>query len=135
MKKPSPKTPVTVPGKSRAMTGIPVADVVARVGDTAVAVVGLFTERQKTRQVIAGADAQKHNALEKTKQVRDEVSVQLKQLDVDDRQNERQHVKDMAELGLRAQQQADEREMRRARVEKEIIQAEDRLSPPRGQLE
>ncbi len=106
---------------------IAAGEVVTKVGNTVTAIANLFTEVQKTKQVVATSNAEIVKAVEQTAQVRIHGDVRIKEITTLDRQDERRHTEVMARLQLEAQALAGEQERRRAYVGKTIDQAEERL--------
>jgi tRNA G18 (ribose-2'-O)-methylase SpoU len=133
MKKPVPKnpagTPAKIPGKS---TPLPIPEIVGKMSDTVGAISGLLGEMQKTKQVVVNAEVEKFKSREETHRTLVKAGERHHELDNAELDSQRRHQQAMAEVQLRAEQYAIERDLIRQRVEKDITVAEDRIVPPLG---
>lgn len=126
MKKPVPKKSPQTPSKAPGiMAALPVTEIIGRVSDTVGAIYALRGEEQKTKQVIATMDTRKFEAREETHRTLIKAGERHHELDNAELDSERQHKQAMAELQLRAEHLAHERELVRQQAEKDITDTDD----------
>jgi len=120
--------------KKPAPTPLPIGEIVTSVGDAVTSLAGAYAEHQRTRQVVAQADRDKTIAVEETRRVLGEIDARRQGMQLQDNIHARDHEYRMAELQLRADENADARAQRLQRVEKVISEVTEHLPAPQGRL-
>lgn len=132
MRKPGATKSSRSPANTPVPTSLPAGEIANSVGGVVTAVAGAYAEHQRTKQVVAQADRDKTIAVEETRRVMGDIGVRCKALQVQDNMHARDHEYRMAELQLRADENAAARAERLQRVEKVIGEATERLPVPQG---
>lgn len=134
MRKPGSARPSTSSTKKPAPTPLPIGEIVTSVGSAFTSVADAYAEHQRTKQVVAQADRDKTIAVEETRRALGEIDARRLTTQAQDNMHARDHEYRMAELQLRAEENADARAQRLQRVEKVIGEVTEHLPAPQGRL-
>jgi hypothetical protein len=134
MRKPGSGRPSGSPTKKPASTPLPIGEIATSVGGAVTSVADAYAEHQRTKQIVAQADRDKALAVEETRRVLGDIDARRQAMQVQDNMHARDHEYRMAELQVRAEENADARAQRLQRVEKVIGEVIEQLPAPRGRL-
>lgn len=134
MRKPGSGRPSGSSTKKPAPTPLPIGEIATSVEGAVTSLAGAYAEHQRTKQVVAQADRDKAIAVEETRRVLGDVDARRQAMQVQDNIHARDHEYRMAELQIRAEENADARGQRLQRVEKVIGEVTKHLSAPQGRL-
>jgi len=134
MRKPGSGRPSGSPTKKPGPTPLPIGEIATSVGGAVTSLAGAYAEHQRTKQVVAQADLDKTVAVEETRRVLGDIDARRHALQVQDNIHARDHEYRMAELQVRAEENADARAQRLQRAEKVIGEVTEHLPAPQGRL-
>lgn len=134
MRKPGSGRPSGSQTKKPASTPLPIGEIATSVGNAVTSLAGAYAEHQRTKQVVVQADRDKTIAVEETRRVLCDIDARRQAMKVQDNIHARDHEYRMAELQVRAEENADARGQRLQRVEKVIGEVTERLPAPQGRL-